>query len=89
MEKKITVTNDSVFIIRDETKSETSSGLYIPDSGKKKPHTGTIYGVGALVEDKSIKAGKIGLFHDGVGYTIEYKGKEYLVVKGNDIIGID
>lgn len=80
--------NDFVFILRDETQSETG-GLYIPDDGKVKPHQGTIITAGPLVEDKNIKngKGKKVLFHQHVGFEIPYEDKTYLVLTGREIIG--
>lgn len=80
-------TNNCVWVIMDETPSE-KGGLIIPSMGKKKPNTGSIFSVGELVQDKKIKENKKAIFHDGVGQKIEYDGKEYLIIQGNEIIGI-
>jgi co-chaperonin GroES (HSP10) len=46
--------------------------------------------VGASVRDGNIKngKGKKCLFHQTVGFTIEWEGEEYLVLLGSEIIGI-
>jgi len=81
--------NNFVFVIRDETEKEVG-GLIIPDSGKEKPHSGTIFSAGKLVRDPDIKAGKGQkcLFHKGVGREIEYNDKTYLVMAGEEIIAL-
>lgn len=85
----IRATNDFVFILRDETKKE-QSGLLLPESSRKKPHKGVIFSVGDLVRDRNIKSGKGKpcLFHQGVGFTVEHEGQEYLVLSGNEIIAV-
>lgn len=83
----IKATNNCVWVIRDETPSE-KGGLIIPSMGKKKPNTGLIFSVGELVQDKKIKENKKAIFHDGIGQHIEYDGKTYLILQGNEIIGI-
>lgn len=82
-------TNDFVFVIRDETEKE-SGGLLIPDGGAEKPHHGTIFSIGDLVQDKKIRAakGKRCAFHKGIGFDMEIDGQIYLVLTGSQIIGI-
>lgn len=87
----IKVTNNSVFIIRDKTESETAgTKLFIPGSGREKPHSGLVYGVGGLVKDPEIKRskGKKALFHKGTGQEIEYEGQTYIVLDASHIIAI-
>ena len=90
MAGQIKVTNNSVFVIRDKTETETASKLFIPGSGREKPHTGVVYGVGGLVKDPEIKRskGKKALFHKGVGQEIEYEGQTYLVLDAAHVIAI-
>jgi chaperonin GroES len=85
----IKVTNNCVFVIRDKAESE-KGGLILPSSGKEKPHTGIVFGVGSLVKDVEIKRGKgkKALFHKTVGFEIEYEGQTYLVLDAGHIIGI-
>jgi len=85
----IEATNNFVFIIRDEVVSEIG-GLVIPNQGKEKPHHGTIFSIGELVQDTKIKGGKGRkcLFHKGIGFNIEYEGVEYLVLLGEEIIAV-
>jgi len=87
----IKATNNFVFLIRDETKTETAgSKLFIPGSGREKPHTGKVVSVGGLVKDPEIKRskGQKALFHKTVGMNIEYEGVEYLVVQEHEILAI-
>lgn len=81
--------NEFVLVLRDKTEKE-SGGVIIPNSGRVKPHTGTIHAIGALVKDPSIKGGKGKkcLFHPTVGWEIDYDGVTYLVLGGHEIIGL-
>jgi len=81
-------TNNLVWAIRTETPKE-SGGLFLPDSGKEKPHTATVISVGELVADKEIQKGKLCIFHKGCGQELEYKGTVYLILDDKQIIGID
>jgi len=79
--------NKFVLIIRDEAAEEVG-GLVIPGQGQEKPHMGTVYSVGELVEDKSIKPECRVMFHKGNGFHIEYDNVEYLVLEGERVIAI-
>jgi len=77
--------NNIVILVRDEIKKE-NSGFIIPDSGKVKPHAGTVISVGGLVQDKKIKKDKKVLFHPTVGWDIEWENVVYTFVDGDKII---
>ncbi len=81
--------NKFVLVLRDKTETETS-GFYIPDQGRVKPHTATIQAIGPKAEDENIKGGKGKkcLFHPSVGYEIEYEGIVYLVLSDHEIIAL-
>lgn len=85
----IEATNNFIFITRDEAQSETS-GFFIPDQGREKPHSGQVVSVGSLVQDKRLKQaqGKRVLFHKGVGFTIEFEEVEYLVLTSEQVIAL-
>jgi len=87
--EQIKATNNFVFIIRDKPITE-KNGTFIPSSGVEKQNKGTIYSVGDLVQDKKIKSGKgkTCLFHKGIGFEIPYENETYLVLTGEEIIGI-
>lgn len=86
---EIKATNNFVFIVRDEVETEIA-GLLIPGQGIEKPHQGTMFSVGGLVRDPKIKngKGKRCLFHRGIGFSIDYEEKEYLVLLGEEIIAV-
>jgi len=83
-------TNNFVYIIRDESEKEVS-GLLIPGQGQKKQAIGTVYSIGFLTRDPKIKKskGKKVKFFDGVGFTQEIDGIEYLVLTDDQITGVE
>lgn len=85
----IKAVNDFVFIQRSET-PETSGELWLPKEGRVKPANGIILSAGANVKDPNIKngKGKTCIFHSTVGETITYNGVDYLVLRGEQIIGL-
>lgn len=80
--------NNFVWIIRDEAASEIG-GLLLPESAKEKPHTGIIFSVGEMVQDKKIKKDKRAIFFKGNGWDVTHNGETYLVIEGERIIGIE
>jgi chaperonin GroES len=86
---------DRVLVERTETESKTSGGIIIPDTAKEKPMEGVVVAVGAGVKSEKgdlvplqIKAGDKILFGKWSGSEIKLDGKEYLVMKESDIMGI-
>jgi co-chaperonin GroES (HSP10) len=85
----IQATNNYVFVIRDKAVAE-KSGIIIPDQGREKPNQGTVFSVGDLIQDKTIKKAKNKkcLFFKGTGFHIEFEEVEYLVLTSDQIIAI-
>ena len=86
---------DVVLIEPKVTETTTPSGIVIPDTAnKEKPMEGTVLAVGAgkLVEGKIvpmlIKIGMVVLFKKWGGTEIKIEGKEYLLIKEEDILAI-
>jgi chaperonin GroES len=86
----VQATNNYVWVIRDKTETE-KSGLLIPGSSRDKPHTGTIFSVGATTKDPKIKSGKNkkAIFYKGIGFEIDYNSQTYLVLQDHEIIGVE
>jgi chaperonin GroES len=87
---------DRVLVERLETESKTSGGIIIPDTAKEKPMEGLIISVGSgLRSEKTgevvplqVKVGDKILFGKWSGTEIKLDGKDYLVMKESDIMGI-
>ena len=76
---------DRVVAVREEAKTKTASGIYLPDAAKEKPVTAVVEAVGPDV--KGIKKGDR-IIHESYKATeLKIDGTEYLIVKEEDILG--
>ena len=87
--------HDRVLVARVESEEKTAGGLIIPDSAKEKPAEGLVVAVGAGAKDEDgeripmdVKAGDKILFGKWSGTEIKLDGKELLIMKESDILGI-
>lgn len=82
-------TNTFVFIKRDAVEKKVGD-ILIPGAGRVKPHRGDIFSIGGKVTDPDIKKGKgmKAIFHQGIGFSIEVDGTEYLVLEEAQVIGV-
>lgn len=77
---------DRVFVSYAEELEKTLGGLYIPDAAKEKPQKGNVEEVGEDV--KSLKKGDSILFDKYSGSKIAIDGKDFLILKEEDVLGI-
>ncbi|MCA8868246.1 MAG: co-chaperone GroES [Rhodobacteraceae bacterium] len=87
--------HDRVLVRRIEGEEKTAGGLIIPDSAKEKPAEGEIMAVGAGARDEDgdriamdVKVGDRVLFGKWSGTEVTIDGKELLIMKESDILGI-
>ena len=87
--------HDRVLVERVEGDEKTAGGLIIPDSAKEKPAEGMIVSVGAGLRDDGgeriamdVKKGDKILFGKRSGTEGTVDGKELLIMKENDILGV-
>lgn len=87
--------HDRVLVERVESDEKTAGGLIIPDSAKEKPAEGIVVAVGAGAKDDDgdriamdVKAGDKILFGKWSGTEVTVDGKELLIMKESDIMGI-
>jgi chaperonin GroES len=78
-----------------EEEDKTASGLYLPDTAKKKPQTGKVIAVGdgRLLEDgtrapMTVKVGDRVLFSKYGGNEVTIDGKEYTILDEDQIYAI-
>jgi chaperonin GroES len=71
-----------------ESESRTELGLYIPETAKEKPQTGTIVAVGDEEEDIKVEIGQKVLFPKYTGTEIKIDGIEHLIMDADDILAI-
>ena len=87
--------HDRVVLRRLEGEEKTKGGIIIPDTAKEKPQEGEIVAVGPGARDESgkivpldVKAGDRVLFGKWSGTEVKVDGKELLIMKESDILGI-
>jgi len=78
-----------------EDEEQKIGGIIIPDTAKEKPQQGKVIAVGTgRVTDKGdvlpldVKAGDTVLFGKYSGSEIKVDGKEYLIVREDEILGV-
>ena len=88
--------HDKILVVRDEAESQTASGIYLPESSKDRPKTGTIHAVGdgALNTDTgeriplTVKKGDRVIFTSYAGTEVKLGEDEYLIMNEDDILAI-
>ena len=81
---------DRVLIEPIQAETKTASGIIIPDTAKEKPQEGTVIAVGPgkVDEPTTVKAGDKVLYGKYAGSELKLDGKDYLIVKESDVLGI-
>ena len=87
--------HDRVLVRRIEGEEKTKGGLIIPDTAKEKPAEGEVISCGDGARKDSgelipvaVKAGDRVLFGKWSGTEVTIDGKELLIMKESDILGI-
>jgi chaperonin GroES len=87
--------HDRIIVERLEEETTTAAGIIIPDSAKEKPQQGNVVAVGKgkVTEDGKVlpldvKVGDKVLFGKYAGTDIKLDGKEYLMMREDDILGV-
>ena len=87
--------HDRVLVKRIEAAEKTKGGIIIPDTVKEKPQEGEVIAVGPGGRDESgkltpidIKVGDRILFGKWSGTEIKLDGKDLLIMKESDILGV-
>ncbi len=87
--------HDRIIVERVEEETTTAGGIIIPDTAKEKPQKGKIVAVGkgkTTDDGKSValdvKVGDKVLFGKYAGTDIKIEGKEYLMMREDDILGV-
>ena len=95
MSKTIRPLNDRVLLERIEASQKTAGGILIPDNAKEKPVEGRVVAVGngRILENgkrqtPAVKTGDCVLFGKWSGNEIKLDGKEYLLIKEDEILGV-
>ncbi|MCL5807766.1 MAG: co-chaperone GroES [Deltaproteobacteria bacterium] len=92
---KVVPLHDRIVVARIESEEKTAGGIIIPDTAKEKPQEGRIIAVGPGKRDKDgklipldVKAGDRVLFAKWAGTEFKLDGKEHMIMKEDDILGV-
>lgn len=87
--------HDRVIVKRLDSERTTASGIVIPESAAEKPDQGEVVAVGPGKRDDSgkliamdVQVGQRVLFGKYAGQAIKVEGKEVLVMREEDIMGV-
>lgn len=87
--------HNRILVERVAAEETTASGIIIPDTAKEKPQEGKVVAVGPGMKDKQghlipmeVKVGDRILFTKYGGTEVKLDGKEYLILKEEDVMGI-
>ena len=90
MALNITPLSDRVLIEPVAAETQTASGIFIPDTAKEKPQKGTVVAVGKGTKDHdmTVKPGDTVLYGKYAGTDLKFDGKDYLIMREDDILAI-
>ena len=87
--------HDRVLVERVEQEDRTKGGIIIPDTAQEKPMEGKVLAVGSGARNENgqvvaldVKKGDRILFGKWSGTEVKIDGKELLIMKESDIMGI-
>ena len=87
--------HDRVVVRRVEQEHKSAGGIIIPDTATEKPMEGEVVAVGpgargedGKIQPLDVKAGDRILFGKWSGTEVKIDGKELLIMKESDIMGI-
>ena len=87
--------HDRVLVRRIEAEEKTAGGIIIPDTAKEKPQEGEVVAVGPGARDDNgklqpldVKAGDRILFGKWSGTEVKIDGKDLLIMKESDVLGV-
>ena len=93
--EKIRPLADNLLIEPAEKEQKTPSGIFIPETAKEKPQEGIVVEVGPGKTDKDgkleslpVKKGDRVLYKKWGGNEIKLGGKDFLIVKLDDILAV-
>ena len=81
---------DRIFIKVSASEEKTAGGILLPDSAKEKPQQGTVVAVGKGKKDHemTVAVGDTVLYGKYAGNELKLDGKDYLIMREDDILAI-
>ena len=87
--------HDRVVVKRVDSETKSAGGIIIPDTAAEKPQQGDVIAVGPGARDEAgklipldVKKGDKVLFGKWSGTEVKIDGKELLIMKESDIMGV-
>ena len=87
--------HDRVVVQAVESESKSAGGIIIPDTAKEKPSQGKVISVGPGARDNDgklvaleLKKGYVVLYGKYSGTEVKIDGKDMLIMRESDVIGI-
>jgi chaperonin GroES len=87
--------HDRLLVERLPEEDKTAGGLFIPDTAKEKPQQATVVatGKGKMMDDGklsplTVKKGDKVLFSKYSGTELKFGGRDYLMIREEDVLGI-
>lgn len=82
--------SDRVIVEPAAAETQTASGIFIPDTAKEKPQKGIVLAVGSgkIDEPMTVKIGDTVLYGKYAGTELKLEGKDYLIMREEDILAI-
>lgn len=84
MSTPITPLADRVVAVREQAKTQTASGIYLPDNAKEKPVLALVQAVGPDVT--GLKIGDKIIYKEYSTTDLKIDDVEYLIVKEEDVL---
>lgn len=75
---------DRVVAVREAAKTQTASGLYLPDSSKEKPVMAEVKAIGTEV--KNVRVGDKIIYKEYSTTELKIDDTEFLIVREEDIL---
>ena len=82
--------SDRVLVEPVAAETQTASGIYIPETAKEKPQKGKVVAVGSGKKDHdmTVKVGDTVLYGKYSGTELKLEGKDYLMMREDDILAV-
>jgi chaperonin GroES len=85
----IQLLGDRVLVRRSEAATTTPAGLVIPDNAKELPTRGVVISLSESFQHADfVKVNSTVLFNKYAGSEIKFQGETYLMLTGDDVIGV-
>ncbi len=86
---------DRVLLLPSQAEDKTASGIYLPESAKEKPMTGTVVAVGPgkLNDDGSrtaltVKKGDKVIYGKYAGTEVDVNGEDHMILRESELLGV-